>query len=260
MSPWIRSVAERMSRDVVFKRRLPERFNRAPIFVSPEQGLRFWRFNMGACVPDLFDLVAEFVSPGMTVWDIGANLGMFSFAAAHAAGPRGFVLSIEPDIETARLLAKTRRLQNSDLCAPVDIVPIAVSDGTKRFSRFQIAARSRSSNALEGCGGSQSGNWRETRVVPTYAMDELLEHFPAPKFMKVDIEGAEQWMLRGAKKLFTEIRPTLAIEVLPDNPENPRKVGELLHEYGYKLYDAERPPAERVELPLPAYNTLAVPN
>src|SRR2546421_503378 len=110
MWSWMRRVAERLSRGVVMTRRMPARFGGSRIYVSPEGGgLRFWRPGLEQCDPTLFRLVEEFVRPGDTVWDIGANMGLLTFAAAHVAGPKGRVVAIEPDVEMARLLLMSRR-------------------------------------------------------------------------------------------------------------------------------------------------------
>jgi FkbM family methyltransferase len=64
-------------------------------------------------------LAAETVGPGNTVWDIGANLGLFGFAAAVAAGPSGRVLAVEPDTALAGLLRRSAAVNREH--APVDV-------------------------------------------------------------------------------------------------------------------------------------------
>ena len=103
-----RGLAERMSRGVVFRRRLPAKFGRLPIYVTPEAGLRYW-LTMSRVDPTLYNMVEELVRPGATVWDVGANVGLFSFCAAALAGPSGFVLSVEPDLWLAQLVDRSAR-------------------------------------------------------------------------------------------------------------------------------------------------------
>jgi hypothetical protein len=84
-----------MSRGLVLRRHLPAEFNRLPIYVSPEAGLRYWRRRLEKVDPPLLRMVRELVKPGSVVWDVGANVGLFSLSAAALAGPSGSVLAIE---------------------------------------------------------------------------------------------------------------------------------------------------------------------
>jgi hypothetical protein len=90
----------------------------------------------------------------------------------------------------------------------------------------------------------------------TVSLDWLLERFPAPTVLKIDIEGAEALALRGARRLLAEARPRMLLEVYEDNAE---EVGALLREHGYVMFDAELPSEARTALARPAYNTVALP-
>jgi len=136
----------------VLKRRPPARFGAAPIFVSPDARLRFWRKDLANCDPALLDAARELVGPSDAVWDVGANVGLFSFAAAARAGPVGHVLAIEADLWLVSLLRQSTTVQPSS-SAPVQVLPVAVSDQVG-VAEFCIAKRGRCSNYLLGVGGS----------------------------------------------------------------------------------------------------------
>jgi len=91
----------------------------------------------------------------------------------------------------------------------------------------------------------------------TVTLDWLLGWFPAPAVMKIDIEGAEAWALRGAQRVLGEARPRLLLEVYEENAD---EVGDLLRDYGYRLFDAEARLEDRTPLTRPAFNTLALPS
>src|SRR6266850_1933144 len=92
----LRRLAERLSRGVVLRRHLPSDFQRLPLYVTPEAGLRHWA-DLSSVDRHLLRMVRELVRPGV-VWDVGANVGLFAFSAAAIAGPSGLVLAIEPDV------------------------------------------------------------------------------------------------------------------------------------------------------------------
>ena len=251
----LRTLAERLSRNLSFRRRLPARFGGGAILVSPEGGLRYWRRSLEKIDPSLLNAAAELVHPGDNVWDIGANVGLFTFAAAGLAGPEGHVLAIEPDIWLAGLLRKSARLHSPGR-APVDVLPAAVADrvGT---SEFVVAGRARSSNHLEGFGLSQAGAPREKHLVPTVTLDSLLEFNPPPAIVKIDVEGAEQRLLAGAARLLSTIRPILLCEV---SGHSTAAVTAILSSAGYTLFDADAARSDRHPLPQAAWNTLALPH
>jgi FkbM family methyltransferase len=232
-----RVILKKLSRGVVLKRRLPPEFGSAPIFVSPESSLRYWRRDLGKVDPFLLSMVRELVRGETTVWDIGANVGLFSFAAA-ALGSR--VLAVEADTWLATLLHKSLLLNG----LPVTVLPAAVSDADG-ISELHLSEQGKASNSLVGTGPAQS--------IVTITLDWILEHFTAPQVVKIDVEGMEHAVLRGASKLL-QLRPIIFCEVTRDHDG----VGKILRNAGYKLYAArerDRHPLER-----PSYDTLALPH
>jgi len=249
----VRTSLERFSRDRVLRRRLPARFGRGSIYVTPDSGLRLWRRDLEAVDPRLFALVDEFVTPGMRVWDIGANVGLFLFAAAHRAGPSGEVVGVEADIELASLLRRTARELDASY-APAQVLASAVSEPGARIGSFQIAARGRSTNALAGFGTSQMGGVRESQPVPLVTLDDLLARYGAPALVKMDIEGAEILALRGGAEVLAR-RPILHLEVTSERGA----IAALLRSHGYRLFDADVDARARVEMSEPPCNWLALP-
>lgn len=246
-----RSLIEHLSRERVLKRRLPQDFARAPILVSPDASLRFWKSPLES---DLFDFAREFVKPGAVVWDIGANVGLFTLAAAHKAGASGRVVAVEADIWLAKLLQRSVALQ-PPTSAAIQVLPAAVSDASG-IASFTIAERGRASNHLAGLpGSSQAGGIRDTVQVVTITLDWLLNFTPPPAVVKIDVEGAELSVLQGGLRILSEVRPIILCEVAEENPD---KVAELLFANGYTLYDWDAP--ERPQVASACFNTLALPS
>ena len=106
-------------------------------------------------------------------------------------------------------------------------------------------------------GSTQAGGVRGVRKVVTVTLDWLLDWFPAPDVIKLDVEGAELDCLQGAARILARRRTTLLCEV---GAGSAAPVGRLLAAAGYTLYDANLAPVERQPLAEPAWNTLAVPS
>ena len=236
---WLRRMAEIASRGVILQRRLPARFGGTPLYVSPECGLRYWRRDMRKVDPVLLQMVDRYVSAGDVVWDVGANVGLCGFAAAHRASQ---VLLIEPDPWLARLLERSAKSYSN-----VSVVRAGVADycGT---GILHIAARARASNFIQGKGSTQTGGERRTEEVRVVTLDSLAP--PLPDVLKIDVEGAEPAVLRGATRILGERRPKLICEV---SWQNVAEVTALLRDYS--LFDGESGKPVSVA----TWNTVAIP-
>lgn len=250
----MRTVIQRLVRGRSFKRHLPQQFDRVPIYVSPDSQLKYLRPSAAGFDQMLLDFAVEFVSPGDNVWDIGANVGVFTFASA-ARSKTGQVLAVEPDPFLASLLRRSAGIQTNQRLN-VHVLSAAVSDRIG-VACFAIAVKGRASNFLKSVGGrSVTGGIREELMVPTITLDLLLETQSPPRVLKIDVEGAEKLVLDGAPRLLTEIRPIILIEVGMRDRE---AIGQMLHNHEYLLFDTAGGNRSRPVIEVPAFNTLAVP-
>lgn len=250
----VRSLLETATRRVVLRRRLPPDFSRAPIFVSPSAGLRYLFKPMHDVDPMLLSLVREFVKPGAVVWDVGANVGLLSMSSACAAGPTGNIIAFEPDAWLVQLLRRSAQAQ-SHACAPITVVPAAVAAQVAART-FVLAQRSSATNHLDGYGSTQTGGARERITVMAVTCDWLLTQFPAPDVLKIDVEGAEMEVLKGAAGLFEKHRPVVLIEVGEDTSP---AVTKFFRDRGYRLFDADAPGPNRAEIEAATWMTIAQP-
>jgi FkbM family methyltransferase len=249
----LRSLLEKASRRTVFRRSLPENVGGAQIYVSGSAGLKYLFKRMTAIDPILCQLAQEFIRPGNVVWDIGANVGLFSFAAAHLAGNAGKIFAFDADTWLVALLRRSSTIQPGT-SAPVEIVPAAIASSPVELRTFNVAVRSRASNALQGYGYVNAGGVSEQQTVVCLSMDWLAERLPLPDVIKIDVEGAELEVLQGARGLLQRCNPVIICEV---GSENSRQVGDFLREAGYSLFDGDTEPP-RLKLEIASWNTVAI--
>lgn len=253
MRTLIRSLLERLSRGRIIRRRLPERFGSQPIYVSPDSMLSFWRRDLEAVAPELFRWVDELVSPGSKIWDIGANVGLFTLAAACRAGRDGVVVACEPDPWLAAIIRRSVTGLPATW-AKVEVCERAVS-AVPGEVRLVIGRRGRASNfVLEHGGNTQVGGTREILHVPATTLEECSSVYGPPDLIKIDVEGAEASVLAGGERLLESASPELLIEV---TAQAATATARHLRASGYRLFDAEAVPCWGREVPEPTWNTLA---
>jgi len=213
----LRRMLERASRNRKVRRKLP---NGIQIFLSPDSQLKYLKPSFDG---DLVDIAKEYVKTDSVVWDIGANCGVFSFLAAEAKER----VAVEPDPFLCHLIQESVALNGVDLT----VIPAAAYSSIG-LADFAIAARGRASNYLTDVGGrSQSGGERSRLRVPTTTLDFMLESLSAPTLVKIDVEGAEFEVLKGAANVLKK-RPVLYIEIGQAAEENCLA---LLKAAGYRM-------------------------
>ena len=248
----LRKLVERLSRGTVLQRRLPMRSGGDRVYVSPDAALQYWKWNLETGSKLLFDFAEQYVRPGDVVWDIGANVGLFTFAAAYAAGPHGKIVAVEADVFLVELLHKSVAARSRDR-AEVMVLPVAVSDDIA-IAQFHIARRGRSTNHLACSEGStQTGGVRETNSVMTITLDWLANQLAPPRVLKIDVEGAESRVLQGAEQILVRTKPVVLCEISEQNADT---CTQFLRAHGYTLYDFDRP--DRAKIARASFNTLAV--
>ena len=168
-------------------------------------------YLFGVWEPDLSHWLADRLRPGDVVVDIGANIGYFSLLAAGRVGPSGRVIAFEPVPAIADLLQDNADRNGYD----VHVVRAVVGDHDGESEMFRADDRNigRSSTA-GGVGTTSQGVLPMTTAVRAIEPDL----WPRIRFIKVDVEGDDQRVLRGLEPILRAVPPGAAVfvEVTPD--------------------------------------------
>jgi FkbM family methyltransferase len=168
------------------------------------------RYFPAAYEPQTFQFLKDHCPAGGTVIDLGAHIGLFSVVAARLVGPNGKVFAFEPTDSTRKVLEQTIKRNSVSSRVEVRSEAVGESAGTAQF--FQLEGEVSVSNSLISYGElSRSGT--EVSVV---SLDEFVAARGAQvNFLKIDVEGAELQVLRGAANTFA-MRPFVSLGLHPE--------------------------------------------
>jgi FkbM family methyltransferase len=157
---------------------------------------------------------AAFVSSvreGDVFFDIGANVGYYSILGSRIVGPRGKVFAIEPAIANIAALYRHVTLNRA---ANVSIVTAACSDRLS-LAVFQSGVNSATGHLAERAAEGPQSSLRSP--VPTLTVDAIVQETDAvPDVLKIDVEGAELSVLRGAEVTLRQSRPIVFLSTHSD--------------------------------------------
>jgi FkbM family methyltransferase len=183
---------------------------------------RWSRYYEADYEPETFRFFRETLKKGDTVLDIGGHIGLFAVFTAHLVGSEGKVFSFEPTPLTRGVLQEVVGLNDcSDI---VEVRPEAVSAKSGETVFFDTGDDISNANSLVRTERSK----REILVKITSVDEFVAERNLTVSCLKIDVEGAELDVLRGARETFLTHRPAARLGLHPPFiTQNEHSLGEI---------------------------------
>lgn len=158
----------------------------------------------------LLKFMALHLDDGDVMVDVGANIGLVCQFASQLVGPKGQVHAFEPGEQALGYLRA-----NLAACPNCTIIPMAAMDrdGEVTFYEGIGAAMVSSSIVQSHAADRETGGMREVRVTGTRLDTHCANAGCAPALIKIDVEGAELSVLRGAARIIDQHHPAIVLEV-----------------------------------------------
>ena len=173
-------------------------------------------------------MLAE-LGDGKVFFDIGANVGYYTVLASRSVGRSGSVVAFEPVVRNLVFLQQHVNLNKAD---NVKILPFALSDKSS-IASFSLGQNSAMGH-LAASNGENNAISNNLVYVPTVSLDEIAAKLNlAPDVMKIDVEGAEMEVFRGARETLKKAKPTIFLST--HSPELRRDCLDFLRETGYEI-------------------------
>jgi FkbM family methyltransferase len=197
-------------------------------------------------------LVREYLKPGDVFVDVGANIGYYTVIAAGIVGPSGLVYAFEP---SSKVRARLERNVTLNGLSQVTIRPEAVSSRTGIVRLVEPQNTNNDGLAYVDSSGGGAGT-----EVPSVRLDELIElRERAPALIKVDVEGGEPEVYRGASALLDQAEaPSILFESFEIARDAP-----MLRAHGYEVFQPILPDGTlrlTRDLAAPRYRRWEAPN
>jgi FkbM family methyltransferase len=181
--------------------------------------------------------VENFLQPEMITLDIGAHHGFYTLLASKKVGAQGLVVAFEPSLRERTRLVRHLRLNR---CANVLVEGVALGSKEGQADFFVVGGRE------TGCNSLRPPKVVEPTTVirvPVLTLDSYLhgKKICNPDFIKMDVEGAELEVLKGATELLQrQPRPVILCEVQDIRTQpwgyKAQEVLSFSHRFGYRWF------------------------
>jgi len=175
------------------------------------------------------DALRGLLRPGMTVLDVGANIGFLTVWLARQVGQEGRVLAVEPEPRNRETLLGNLRLAGA---ANVDVLPLAAGAGPGVARMTFIDHNPGASFATTGASGSET--------VAVVALDDALDPDAPVHLVKIDVQGMDHLVVEGLARTISRWRPLLLVEFdaacMGTAGEDPREALDLYRRLGLDVH------------------------
>ncbi len=194
-----------------------------PVIRGPLKGTRFIlgapageaggvSVYFNASEPEQTAVFANTVKKGQVFFDIGANVGYYTMLGSRIVGPSGKVFAFEPAIRNLAYLYRHAVLNRAD---NVTIIAAACSDAVSLavFSTGSSCASGHITDAVQPADDGRAALF----PTPTVTIDAVARQTGAsPDVMKIDVEGAEYSVLKGAEATLRNAKPDIFLSTHSD--------------------------------------------
>ena len=165
--------------------------------------------------PEVWNAVSPVLPNGAVFFDVGAHIGYFSMKAAVQVGKSGRVVAFEPNPEILKLLRDNVAANHFE---NVVVEPIACTDRDQTLTLYAAPLLNTGASSL----AKQNAEISADQAPHAYSVrgrpiDDVVRELGLTRLdaIKIDVEGAEVLVLRGAINTLQRFHPKLAVEVVP---------------------------------------------
>lgn len=168
----------------------------------------------GGWQPEVWNSISPSLSEGGVFLDVGAHIGYFSMKASPRVGKAGHVLAFEPNPETLVLLRDNVTANHAD---NVIVEPIACTEHEQTLTLYAGPTWNTGMSSLAQDNVPVEGA-PKSYTVPCRPIDDVVRELKLTRVdaIKIDVEGAEVGVLRGAMNTLRRFHPTVVVEVVPE--------------------------------------------
>jgi FkbM family methyltransferase len=218
----------------------------APVWLQVEPGIKMRLdpydyvsreiLETGKWEPESWAVIQDHLGKGATLIDVGAHIGYYSLKAAPVVGPGGRVIAVEPNPETIAKLNGNIQASGANM---VTVEPVACSDAEATLELFAAPRSNTGETSLSRANASQDSQGVISYKVRARPLDAVLREAGVSRVdaIKIDVEGAEYLVLKGATETLDRYHPAILIELVEHQLQamgaSSQQVIELLRSHGY---------------------------
>lgn len=186
------------------------------------------QYGAGLHEEALLECLGSHLRTGDVFYDVGAHIGFVTLVGARLVGREGAVFAFEADSEnSSRVLDHAR----TNFLSQIEVIRSAVWSECETLL-FQRASDASSRNTGAVVQRADGPNAAEVISIPAVTLDRFAEEHRPPNVIKIDVEGSEGEVLKGAEAVFRDAKPILICEV--HHAQACAAVSEWLEQRGYR--------------------------
>lgn len=212
---------------------------RASFLLDPRDLVSVTILRTGSWQPEIWQSLSSSLRADSVFLDVGAHIGYFSIKAAPQVGPNGRVVAFEPNPETLKLLRDNVAVNQAH---NIVVEPFACTDREQTLTLYAAPIINTGASSISQMNASVSAvDLPRPYTVRGRPIDDVVRELNLSRVdaIKIDVEGAEVSVLRGALKTLNRFHPKVVVEVIASQlasfQTTPEDLNGLIKSAGYNV-------------------------